>query len=250
MKRVFALLLATLLSVTALGGCGHPDLNMDRYQYDGYQNVQWGSTPEDVVSQLGLSKKQVDRLEPSKMDEGLPEGTFGYEVTKTCMLFGMFIETRLYFAESLYGMDQYSGLYGMKIVFNEIPEYYKRPAGTAPDDDSYYRLDPQAVIDEYDLRGVYNVNKTTGTWEDEHGSWKTVTWSCDATLSDLPADADTVAIDAAIEKVRETLGDEAAEQLKTAPLSSFTFYYDNDQDEDPYMYFYGFPASILYNLSE
>ena len=119
MKRVFALLLATLLSVTALGGCGHPDLNMDRYQYDGYQNVQWGSTPEDVVSQLGLSKKQVDRLEPSKMDEGLPEGTFGYEVTKTCMLFGMFVETRLYFAESLYGMDQYSGLYEMKIVLTK-----------------------------------------------------------------------------------------------------------------------------------
>lgn len=241
-------LLAALLAVLMLGACGQDAVNMDIYQYDGYQNLQWGSVPERAIYQLGLSKRQVDRMEKSHA-EGLPEGTFGYEITRTTKLFGLYVEAEFYLSEGLYGLDQYTGVYGMKITFNEVPEYYTKPAGTEPDDDSYYRLDPQDVIDEYDKRGLYNRNKEFGTYEDEHGSWKTVSWSCDATLTNLPAEADTDAINAAIETVRAALGDEAAEALKTAPLSKFTLYYDNDQDEDPYMYFDGFPASILYNLS-
>lgn len=246
-KRLLSLL-TVLLAMSVLCACGQDEVNMDTYHYDGYQNLQWGSVPERAIYQLGLSKRQVDRLEKSHT-EGMPEGTFGYEITRTTKLFGLYVEAEMYFAENLYGMEQYTGVYGMKITFLENPEYYTRPAGAEPDDDSYYRLDPQKVIAEYDKRGLYNRSKEYGTYEDERGSWQTVSWSCDATLTDLPAAADTDAINAAIEAVGEVLGDGAAEALKTAPLSKFTLYYDNDQDEDPYMYFDGFPASILYNLS-
>ena len=249
MKRLLSLLAAVMMTVGLLCSCGQAEVNMDTYHYDGYMNVQWGSAPERVIYQLGISKRQIDRMEQNRL-EGMPEGTFGYEVTRTTMLFGLYAEAELYFAKSLYGMEQYTGIYGMKITFDEVPEYYTKPAGTAADDDSWYRLDPQQVVDEYDKVGLYNRNKEYGTWEDEHGSWKTVSWSCDATLTNLPEAADTDAINAAIEAVRTALGDEAAEALKTAPLSKFTLYYDNDQDENPYMYFDGFPASILYNVSE
>lgn len=249
MKKFLFLLISAAAAVSLMGSCGQSELNMDTYRYDGYQNIQWGSAPEQVLYQMGMSQKQVDHLEAERLDEGLPEGTFGYEVTKTTMMFGLFTETELYFAETLYGMEQYTGLYGMRITFNEVPEWYTEPADSEEGDESWFRLDPQEVIDEYDKRGLYNRNKEYGTFEDEHGSWKTVTWTCDATLSELPASADSAAIDSAIEAVQTALGDAAAEELKNAPLSKFTFYYDNDQDEDPYIYFDGFLASILYNIS-
>lgn len=249
MKRLLNLLAAVTAAVVCCSCSLSSGLNMDEYRYDGYQNVQWGSEPEQVIYQMGLSDKQVDRLESDRLDDELPEGTFAYEVTKTTMMFGRFIEARLYLAESLYGMEQYTGLYGMKIIFNEVPEWYTEPEDNEDGDESWFRLDPQKVIAEYDKRGVYNRVKETGTYEDESGSWKTVSWSCKSTLADLPASADSEAIEAAVESVRTVLGDEAAEALWNTPLSKFTFYYDNDRDEDPYIYFDGFPASILYNLS-
>lgn len=248
MKKFLSLLMSAVMAAGLFGSCSRSELNMDVYRYDGYQNIQWGSAPQQVLYQMGMDQGQVDHLAEARLDEGLPEGTFGYEVTKTTMMFGLFTETELYFAESLYGMEQYTGLYGMRLTFNEIEEWYKKPAGTEEGDESWFRLDTQKFIDEYDKRGLYNTVRETGTHEDERGSWKTVSWSCKSTLRDLPAEADTAAIEAAVEAVRAALGDEAADALWDAPLSRFTFYYDNDQDHDPYMYYDGFPASILYNI--
>ena len=249
MKRLLTLLTAAVMVMGLSCSCSTSGLNMDIYRYDGYQSVQWGSAPEQVIGQMGLADTQVDRLEQSRLEKDLPEGTFVYEVTKTTMMFSRFVETRLYFAEDLYGTGQYTGLYGMKIIFNEVPEWHTKPEDAEEGDESWYRLDPQKVIAEYDKRGVYNRVKEAGLYEDEYGSWKYVSWSCQSTLSALPEEADQTAIEAAVAAVRAELGDEAAEELLNAPLSRFTFYYDNSQDEDPYIYFDGFPASILYNLA-
>ncbi|MBR6790413.1 MAG: hypothetical protein IKM31_06070 [Oscillospiraceae bacterium] len=248
MRKFLFLLTAAVMAAGLFGSCSRSELNMDVYRYDGYQNIQWGSAPQQVLYQMGMDQSQVDHLAAARLDEDLPEGTFAYEVVDTTMMFGLFTETELYFAEDLYGTGQYTGLYGMRLTFNEIEEWYKKPADAEEGDESWFRLDTQAFIDEYDKRGLYNRVKETGTYEDDRGSWKTVSWSCKSTLRDLPADADTAAIEAAVEAVRAVLGDEAAEELWDAPLSRFTFYYDNDQDHDPYMYYDGFPASILYNI--
>ena len=72
------------------------------------------------------------------------------------------METELYAGKDLYGSGLYTGVYGMKITFNEVPEYYTRPADADADDDSYYRLDIGELIDEYNRRALYNVNFEEG----------------------------------------------------------------------------------------
>lgn len=234
-------------ALLALCSCGQSELYMDTYGYDSYQNLEWGCTPARMMYHLGLSRRQVDRLEPSRMGSSLPEGTFGYEISRVTRMFGIYVETELYAGKDLYGSGLYTGVYGMKITFNEVPEYYTRPAEADADDDSYYRLDIGELIDEYNRRALYNVNFEEGEYQDEHGGWKTASWYCDATLAALPADAPQEKIAEAAAVVGEALGEEAAKALMDAPLSRITLYYDNEEDEDPYLYFDGFPAAILYN---
>lgn len=232
-----------------LCSCSQSELYMDTYGYDSYQNLEWGCTPARMMYHLGLTRRQIDRLEPSRMGEDLPEGTFGYEISRVTRMFGIYVEAELYAGKNLYGSDLYTGVYGMKITFNEVPEYYTRPADAEADDDSYYRLDVSELIDEYNRRALYNVNFEEGDYQDEHGGWKTASWYCDATLGTLPAGAPQEKIAESVEVIRGALGDEAAEALMSAPLSRITLYYDNEEDEDPYLYFDGFPAALLYNAS-
>ena len=96
---------------------------MDTYHYDGYLNAQWGSDPDEVANQLQLDRTQWVRLEEDQL-AGMPEGTFGYAITRTTMMFGLYMDTEMYFAPSLEGVGDYIGLYAMKITFHEDPAYY------------------------------------------------------------------------------------------------------------------------------
>ena len=52
MKRLLNLLAAVTAAVVCCSCSLSSGLNMDEYRYDGYQNVQWGSEPEQVIYQM------------------------------------------------------------------------------------------------------------------------------------------------------------------------------------------------------
>ena len=60
MKRILAVVLAMVV-VLALSSCGGTDQDRDLYHYDTFLNAKWGSDPDEVFSDLGLSKTQVAR---------------------------------------------------------------------------------------------------------------------------------------------------------------------------------------------
>ena len=55
------------LNVINLSRIGQAETDMDIYHYDGYLNAQWGSTPEEVATQLQLVRSQWVRLEDDQL---------------------------------------------------------------------------------------------------------------------------------------------------------------------------------------
>ena len=58
MKRIAAVLMA-LITLVTFSACWGSDQDRDLYQYDTFLNAKWGSDPDQVFADLGLSKKQV-----------------------------------------------------------------------------------------------------------------------------------------------------------------------------------------------
>ena len=121
--RGFAAAAAGAAALLSLSGCavGQPETAMDTYHYDGYLNAQWGSDPDEVANQLQLDRTQWVRLEEDQL-AGMPEGTFGYAITRTTMMFGLYMDTEMYFAPSLEGVGDYIGLYAIHVH----PAYRKK----------------------------------------------------------------------------------------------------------------------------
>ena len=237
-RKILPLLLAAAITLT---GCsiGEPESHMDTYRYDGYLNAQWGSTPDEVATQLQLPKSQWVRMEDELLD-GMPEGTFGYEVIRTTMLFGLYTETELYFAQSLNGIGEYLGFYGMKITFIEDPEYYSTSDLSYCDAD--FELNGDDAIKEFQARAHYNRNVTEGTYTDEQGEWKTISWYCVADLAGVE-NADAKAMAAELDEVLSMWGSHF-DSIADDPLSAATIYYGNPNAES-YILFSGLPAAIL-----
>lgn len=234
---------ATLFSFTSCS-IGQPETAMDTYHYDGYLNAQWGSDPDQVANQLQLDRTQWVRLEDSAL-EGMPEGTFGYEITRTTMMFGLYMETEMYFASSLEGVGDYIGLYAMKITFKEDPADYVTSDLSLCDED--FKLNGDDAIEEFQARAMYNRNVEYGTYTDAYGDWDTISWYCDAT-------ADTVSVD---DDTRTTLQNELSQldgclsmwgeyfdEVSQMPLSYATIYYNNPSAPS-YILFSGLPAAVL-----
>lgn len=240
-KKGAAVLAALLLSSCTIG---QGPSEMDTFQYDGYLNAQWGSTPSEVLSQLQLSKNQWVRLEDEQVAE-MPEGTFGYEITRTTMQFGLYLRTELYFAESLEGVGDYIGLYAMKISFIEDPEYYSTSDLSLCDSD--FKLNGDDAIEEYLARAMYNRNVEYGSFSDENGSWDTISWYCDANIENVSVSDERRA--AAEEMLGQLDGclavwGELFGSVADDPLSSATIFYNNP-DAESYILFCGLPAAVL-----
>lgn len=246
-KRAAALLLAgaAALSFTSCS-IGQGSSDMDTYHYDGYLNAQWGSTPDQVANQLQLNKSQWVRIEDELLTD-MPAGTFGYEIVRTTMLFGLYMHTELYFAQSLEGVGDYIGLYAMKITFIEDPEYYSTSDLSFCDED--FKLNGDDAIEEFQARALYNRNVEYGTYTDENGDWDTISWYCDANIANVDISAEKRA--AAEEMLSEldsclSIWGDYFVSVSDDPLSTATIYYNNP-DAESYILFSGLPAAVLHD---
>ena len=250
-RRWFAALTAGIAAVFSLSSCsiGQAETDMDIYHYDGYLNAQWGSTPEEVATQLQLVRSQWVRLEDDQL-EGMPEGTFGYEIIRTTMMFGLYMKTELYFADTLEGAGEYIGLYAMKITFQEDPEYYSTSDLSLCDED--FKLNGDDAIEEFQARALYNRNVSYGTVTDEQGTWDTISWYCDNTIDTVNVNEETRdAAKAILSQVDGCLSGwgEYFSSVADDPLSSATIYYNNP-DAESYIIFSGLPAAALRDAKE
>lgn len=249
MKKILRGVSAAAAGVTALvalSSCsvGQPETAMDTYHYDGYLNAQWGSDPDEVANQLQLDRTQWVRLEEEQL-EGMPEGTFGYAITRTTMMFGLYMDTEMYFASSLEGVGDYIGLYAMKITFHEDPAYYATSDLSLCDED--FKLNGDDAIEEFQARAMYNRNVEYGSYSDDYGDWDTITWYCDATAGTISVDDETRAeLDANLASLDGALSmwGEYFDGVSAMPLSSATIYYNNPSAPS-YILFSGLPAALL-----
>ncbi len=243
-----AVIISAVLTAGVFGSCsiGQPKTDMDTYHYDGVFGAQWGSTPDEVANQMQLTRSQWVRLEDEQID-GLPEGTIGYEITRTTMMFGLYMTTEAYFADSINDAGEYLGLYAIKCRFFEDPEYYSTSDLSLCDDD--FKLNGDDAIKEFQSRALYNRNVSYGTYTDEEGTWDTISWNCDATLDTVEAD-ETVknAAKETLAQIDDCLSGwgEYFSSIKDNPLSSATIFYNNP-DSESYIVFNGLPAAILHD---
>ena len=240
---------AGILALVSLAGCsiGQPPTAMDTYQYDGYLNAQWGSDPDAVADQLQLDRSQWVRLEEEQL-AGMPEGTFGYEIIRTTMMFGLYMDTEMYFAPSLEGVGEYIGLYAMKITFHEDPGYYATSDLSLCDED--FKLNGDDAIEEFQARAMYNRNVEYGSYTDEYGDWDTITWYCDATAGTVPVDEEVRSrLQSCLRQLDGSLSmwGEYFDGVSEMPLSSATIYYNNPSAPS-YILFSGLPAAVLVDL--
>lgn len=240
MKRIAAVLMA-LITLVTLSACGGSDQDRDLYQYDTFLNAKWGSDPDQVFADLGLSKKQVARQgETIDREKGYPEGTFSYKITKKSSMYGLPVSVELLFADHLFGLPQHIGLYAVKVTFLEdYPSTFS--ANSIQWEPSDYKLDADLAMEEINKRILYNTEQQ----EETVGLWTIQRWACKTTPSSVPGEAG--------DKLREALqsiteGDELTGTYDLdQPLSVMELYYDNP-DEYSYMVYNGFAAALLRNI--
>lgn len=240
MKRILAVVF-TIVVVLAFSSCGKTGEDRDLYQYDTFLNAKWGSDPEQVFKDLGLTKAQVARQgESVDAEKGYPEGTFSYKITKTSSMYGLPISVELLFADHLYGLPQHVGLYAVKVTFLEdYPSTFA--ANSIQWEPSDYKLDADLATEEINKRILYNTDYQMG----EEGLWTVQRWACEMTPSTVSGEVG--------DKLCETLqsiteGPESADvSALDQPLSVMELYYDNP-DEYSYMLYYGFAAALLQNM--
>ena len=245
LRKAAAVVTAGIMAA-AFSSCsiGQDKTDMDTYHYDGVFGAQWGATPDEAANQMQLTRSQWVRLEDDQL-EGLPEGTIGYEITRTTMMFGLYMTTEAYFTDSIDGAGEYLGLYAIKCRFFEDPEYYSQSDLSLCDED--FKLNGEDALEEFQARALYNRNVSYGTYTDESGTWDTISWSCDSTIDSVEADESVketakATLDAIDECLKDWNGCFAS--VKEAPLSSATIFYNNT-DGESYILFSGLPAAAL-----
>lgn len=237
MKRILAILMA-LITVLAFSSCSKSEEDRDIYQYDTFLNAKWGSDPDEVFTDLGLSKKQVARQsESDNLEKGYPEGTFSYKITKKASMYGVPVSVELLFADHLFDLPQHIGLYGVKVTFIEdYPSTFS--ANSVQWEPEDYKLDGDTAMEEINKRVLYNTQQQA---EEENG-WAVQKWSSKVTPETVGGDVG----DKLCEALGTIIGNEEASALDQ-PLSTMELYYDNPQ-EASYMIYNGFAAAVLRNL--
>lgn len=240
MKRILAVVLAMVV-VLAFSSCGGTDQDRDLYHYDTFLNAKWGSDPDEVFSDLGLSKTQVARQgERIDKEKGYPEGTFSYKITKKSSMYGLPVSVELLFADHLFELPQHIGLYAVKVTFLEdYPSTFS--ANSIQWEPSDYKLDADLAMEEINKRILYNTKRQT----EEDGPCTVQRWACETTPQSVPGEEG--------DKLREALQTltESEDITNTSvldePLSVMELYYDNP-DEYSYMVYNGFSAALLQNI--
>ena len=240
MKRLLTVIIA-LITVFAFSSCGGGDQDRDLYQYDTFLNAKWGSDPDQVFSDLGLSKKQVARQGTSvDSEQGYPEGTFSYKITKKSSMYGLPVSVELLFADHLYDLPQHVGLYAVKVTFLEdYPSTFS--ANGVQWEPSDYKLDAEAAIEEINKRILFNTEQQT----EEDGPWSLQRWASKSTPDSVPGE-EGERLCGALQSITENYGMTEGSALDQ-PLSVMELYYGNP-DEYSFMIFNGFPAALLHNL--
>ncbi|MEG2597542.1 MAG: hypothetical protein RR977_03855, partial [Oscillospiraceae bacterium] len=213
----------------------------DRYQYDTFLNAKWGSDPEKVFSDLGLTKKQIARQnEDQNAKSGYPKGTFSYKITKKSSLYGVPVSAELLFADNLYGLPQHIGLYAVKVIFLEdFPETFS--ANSEQREPKDYKLDGEKAIEEINKRSLYNTVESSA----QEGDWSVHRWESKTTPMNVSSPKQG-ALCKAIESISATFSVDT-EKLKEASLSSMQLYYNNSEHYS-YMIYNGFNAALLRNM--
>lgn len=240
MKRIAAILIA-LITLVTFSACGGSDQDRDLYQYDTFLNAKWGSDPDQVFADLGLSKKQVARQgEATDKEKGYPDGTFSYKITKKSSMYGLPVSVELLFADHLFDLSQHIGLYAVKVTFLEdYPSTFS--ANSVQWEPSDYKLDPDLAMEEINKRILYNTEQQM----EEKGPWKIQRWASKTTPSSVPGEQGQKLCEA-LQSVTENFGVIDATVLDQ-PLSVMELYYDNP-DEYSFMIFSGFSAAVLRNM--
>ena len=239
MKRVLAVVIA-VIALFAFSSCSSGSEDRDLYQYDTFLNAKWGSDPDEVFLDLGLSKKQVARQGTIvDREKGYPEGTFSYKITKRSSLYGLPVSVELLFADHLFDLPQHIGLYAVKVTFIEdYPSTFS--ANSIQWEPRDYKLDADIAMEEINKRLLYNTQQQTTA----EGSWTVHQWSCKTTPASLPGEVRDK-LCAALALVVE--GNPGSSFLSDQPLSTMKLYYDNPH-ESSYMVYNGFAAAVLRNL--
>jgi len=232
MKRFLALLAVFCL---LLSSCSSSQETWDVYQYDGYLNAQWGMTPDEAVYALGINRSQIERISDREL-EGLPEGTFGYELTQYTSKHGTRIRAYLYFAETLFGDPQYVGLYAMKLVYEEGMYNSKN-------DRIGIEMDGEEIIDELWKRALYNTEYSEETLDD--GSMLYCQY-CKKTPSSVGGSKQAALVEAVSDN--EFPFDMILDGDITAqPLSTLRFSYGSEEECSTVLY-EGYLAAMLHNI--
>lgn len=240
MKRVLAVLIA-LITVFAFSSCGKTDEDRDLYRFDTFLNAKWGSDPDQVFSDLGLSKKQVARQGATlDQEKGYPEGTFSYKITKKSSMYGLPVSVELLFADHLFELPQHIGLYAVKVTFLEdYPATFS--ANSVQWEPSDYKLDGDAAIEEINKRILYNTVQQT----EEDGPWTIQRWASKTTPSSISGETG----DQLREALQSITGDFGLMDISALdqPLSVMELHYNNP-DEYSFMVYNGFSAALLNNI--
>lgn len=266
MKKLAAVLIAFVL-LLSLSSCDrfHTE-DRDRYEYDTYLSALWGMSVPETARAIGVKVSDLTRQDDQT---GRPDGSYSYVINKYSTFMGRPITVELIFADSLFGLPQYIGLYAVKITCEEEP--YEIPADATPEEreelkSREYHLDGEGAIEDLDYRLLYNrVTKADSILTADYGTFATYSWSSPYSLTTIPTEKNApidalnqamesftwtgVLFDVSKEKPSPISEEEAKQQLLSAPLSQVTLYYDNP-DYYSYLVYNGLPAAILRNLGK
>ncbi len=238
MKRLIAVMLLFCLVFTS---CSEEERCFDTYEYDGYMYAQWGMTPEETASTLGLDRKYLSKL--SELEEDLPEGTIAYDINRYYYLYGATVTTRLYFAEWVPNHDGYVGLYAIRFVFHEGD--FDPSSKTVWDE-----IDSEAAIEDLSYYALYNsIEEYRDLSANEGENQSLYLRYCKNTPDSIKGEVGD-ALRLSLEDVPEPFYGTVLEgDLASQPLSSVRLYYNGETQQSVLLY-EGYTAAFLSNLVE
>ena len=233
MKRILAFMLV-IVSLVSFSACNFDKENRDIYEYDTFLNSKWGDDPEEVFADLGLNKKQIVRQsQTTNSENGYPEGTFSYKITKFSSMFGTPVKVELLFADNLYEIPTHIGLYAVKVNFIEdYPDNF--PANSVQWEPSDYKLDIEVASEELGKRILYN----TVYEEYKDGKFGVQSYSCSNTPNTIGGE---------LKELLKSVPSVGGISVNDEPLSKIELYYGNP-DKPSYLIYSGLSAAGLANM--
>ncbi len=238
MKRLIAVMLLLCLVFTS---CSEEERCFDTYEYDGYMYAQWGMTPEETASALGLDRKYLSKL--SELEEDLPEGTIAYDINRYYYLYGATVVTRLYFAESVPNYDGYVGLYAIRFIFQE-GEFDSSSKAV------FDEIDSEAAIEDLSYYALYNTIEEHRDLSANEGENQSLYLRyCKNTPNDIKGEVGDTLRQSLQDVPEPFYGTILEGDLTCQPLSSVRLYYNGDTEQSVLLY-EGYTAAFLRNQVE